>query len=609
MDYHGPAMGFMRFIRIFCVLLSVAWVLFVGVHYITHNVSLSPKLNQYLFILLYALVLRSFGQRIQHLLGIPPVPGNKLSGYIIDIALGLGAGNTVLYLALLLVPQPRFMAPIVFALIALYCMADIKDSLLSLFLVQGRIDMQGLRKREIYLFLVVMLAVVTLLILCHAPAVDPLVLRGSLNEARQWLSFGRPYFRHLVFPPFELVSALPFLSLFPDQTIGLQIFNTLLLVLTAFLFYHIIYADAKERRAIGLMGQLSFITIPIVMYMALIPGSIPQNLLYITALIYFYRRKAHIPRTAAASAMSLLFVCIGLSARLGLVYLAILLVYFLLDRTLHVRIFAGFLTALVLYAGQFLLHARLLAGLDALCNVRDIASRAVNMLRLPVNLSLYGRLATGYLPIGPLFLIALPFVLACVLKKSQRIRLLFCGTVFALLVLFVRFSYADFIPALLFVTLVCADYLFPVLTKNRFLCFMVVTLLVLIALFNLLSLLQWHIDRFSPLPVIVGNEQFAHYIHRYLPTCRPLQQAAHLVEDNAVLMGFEHLPLFYQKQPYVMLDASIDIPATARMFAERGRAAYLVDTTALHDPDYTLKARVGTVYVYRINRVAGRRRP
>ncbi len=550
------------------ILLCITWVCFVFYIYLVNNVVFTPKVSIYLFLSAYVFIVRAFGEKIFEILSVKAERYPSVPKIILDLAMGIGVLSLMVYASALVIGNVRLSVLICLVLMFLLSLGNINKTFLRLLIIENRVNLLDLKRREIAIFLLLALLFLTVLVLSHTPAVDNAILQGDLSYSKQWL-LTDTIIQDYPAVPLGTAYYLPFLYFFPDQTIDISILNSLIILIIAVMFYFVVFSQGANSRIKSLLGTLMFMSAPLILYLGTVPGIRPLNLLYFISAIYVIQKLQHSWDNKAQYITGIFLIFITNTLSLGIIYSFLILLYLVLSRLKCSKVFIFFLFSIALYLAVFLKFWMLLS-----VDMQDIFrvvnfSNIFSLFLFPIEISLFNKFASNHLPIGPILLILLPFMIFYYGKFFKRMRVIILILIFILISLFVNLNFRDFLPFYLYVSLLAAEVVFRIYRSSRFVSFFMIVFMIAVSAINMLNLLQYYFTEYEPVKVIFGLERFDSYLGSRLEDYRKYPSLENYIKKGDVLIINGKFNHFYLNVPYLSMD--INHPDAGQIMEELSR--------------------------------------
>lgn len=539
--------------KFFTIILSLTWICFVFYVYITRNIALSPKISQYIFLIAYIFVLRAFGERIFEMLSVQSRRYPSIPKIILDLAIGIGTFSFIIYSLSIIIANVSLAVLISFIILILFSFSNVNKTFLRLIIIDARINLLELKKRELFLFSALVLLFLSCIVLAHTPTIDSNILQGELSIAKQYLLTDTIVFDKIV-PPLSISFYLPFLYFFPDQTICISIFNSLLLLFIAIMFYHIVYNQGAKSRIKSLFGAIIILSAPMIMHLGTIPGSRPINLLYFISAIYIIQKLQYNWDKKAQYITGYFIFFITASLGLGFIYSFLIILYLILSKLQNSKVIIFFVSSIALYLTIILRFTVLTQHISRYAfRVLDFDS-FFSLLIFPIEISLFNKITANYLPIGPILLILLPFVVFYYIGYLKRPKVIIFILLFLFISIFIKFNFKDFLPVYLYISLFATEALFRLYKKSRLASFFLIIFILSVSIINMLNIQQYHIEEYDPVNVIFGLQTFEEYLSNNLEDYSRIREIEKNLGNNDLLIINNDFNHFYFNIPYLHFD-------------------------------------------------------
>ncbi len=539
--------------RYIVILFSVIWVCFVFYVYLVNNVAFSPKVNVYIFLAVFLFMLRAFGERIFEYLSVKAERYPSIPKIILDIAMGLGVFNIMIYLISLIINDVSVSVIICLIMLFMLSFSNIYKTFLRLLIIETKINLLNLKKREIFLFAMLVLLFLTVLILSHTPTIDHSILAGEVSLSKQWL-LTDTFVLNKPVPPLSLSFYLPFLYFFPDQTIDISIFNAVIMMCVTVMFYFIVFGQGASSRIKSLFGSIIFLSAPLVLYLGTVPGIRPVNLLYFISSIYIIQKLQHNWDNKSQYIMGFFLIFITCSLGLGIIYSFMILIYLILAGFRNSKVLIFFLSSAAIYLTVFI-RFPLMIPYTYLGVIRDVNfANIFDLFMFPIEISLFNKFAVNYLPVGPILLILLPFMIFYYIRYLRRMKAIILILLFIIITVFIMFNFKDFLPVYLYLALIATEVIYRIYRSSRFVSFFIIIFMIAVASINMLSLLQYYVTEYEPVNVIFGLENFDDYLSSKLEDYSKYPSIEKMLKKGDILIIDDEFNHFYIDIPYLAID-------------------------------------------------------
>lgn len=539
------------------ILLALVWFTSVYYIYVSKNVVLTPKIGQYAFLMAYIFVLRAFGEKIFELLKIKAQRYPSVPKIILDLAMGTGIFNLATYVLLLLLRNVTLSVLLCMVLVFVVSFSNINKTFLRILILENKINLLELKKREIMLFTVIALLGLCMVVLAHTPAVNSEILQGELSRSKQILLSDELVMDKLI-PPLNMSFYLPFLYMFPSQTINVSLFNAVIILCITIMLYYISYYQGAQSRVKSLFGSIIFLSAPMIMYLGTIPGTRPVNLLYFTCTVYIVQQLQKSWSNIAQYIVGIFLVFITNSLGLGILYSLLILIYIVLAKLDYSRVLVFFIGSIFLFLST-VLRFIVLIPVQTEFIIREIdASVLFELFSFPFVISLFNKIATDYLPIGPVLLIFLPFIMFYYIKYLKNARAIILIMVIGILFIFIRFNFKDFMPAYIYACLITTEVVYRLYKNSRVVAFFLILFFLSISIINMIGLFQFYIEEYDPIKVVFGLEKFEDFIGNRLSDYADFPLIEQYLSEKELLLVCDDLNHFYFTKPFISMSLSDD---------------------------------------------------